>query len=67
MSVSPDFVLDEWDAIFHMPFIKEKDKLSYLHARVEEYAATSMSLSMSGLYYFRVKGGSFCERSYSAD
>ena len=24
------FVLDEWDAIFHMPFIKEKDKLSYL-------------------------------------
>ena len=24
------FVLDEWDAIFHMPFIKEKDKESYL-------------------------------------
>lgn len=30
MSVSPDFVLDEWDAIFNMPFIKKKDKLSYL-------------------------------------
>lgn len=25
------FVLDEWDAIFHMPFIKEKDKLAYLN------------------------------------
>lgn len=24
------FVLDEWDAVFHMPFIKEEDKLSYL-------------------------------------
>lgn len=24
------FILDEWDAIFHMPFIKEKDKESYL-------------------------------------
>lgn len=24
------FVLDEWDAVFHMPFIKEEDKQSYL-------------------------------------
>lgn len=24
------FVLDEWDAVFHMPFIMEKDKKSYL-------------------------------------
>lgn len=24
------FVLDEWDAIFHAPFIKERDKISYL-------------------------------------
>jgi len=24
------FVLDEWDAVFHMPFITEKDKNSYL-------------------------------------
>lgn len=24
------FVLDEWDAVFHMPFIIEKDKNSYL-------------------------------------
>lgn len=24
------FVLDEWDAIFHMPFVQEKDKKSFL-------------------------------------
>ncbi len=24
------FVLDEWDAVFHMPFIEEKDKESYI-------------------------------------
>lgn len=24
------FVLDEWDAVFHMPFVEEKDKASYL-------------------------------------
>jgi hypothetical protein len=24
------FVLDEWDAVFHMPFIKERDQASYL-------------------------------------
>lgn len=24
------FVLDEWDAVFHIPFIKEEDKQSYL-------------------------------------
>jgi len=25
------FILDEWDAIFHMPFIEDTDKHSYLH------------------------------------
>ncbi len=24
------FVLDEWDAVFHMPFVREADKVSYL-------------------------------------
>lgn len=24
------FVIDEWDALFHMPFIQEEDKVSYL-------------------------------------
>ncbi|MDE7188199.1 MAG: AAA family ATPase, partial [Lachnospiraceae bacterium] len=25
------FVFDEWDAVFHMPFITEADKMEYLH------------------------------------
>ena len=24
------FVMDEWDAVFHMDFVKEKDKREYL-------------------------------------
>ena len=24
------FVMDEWDAVFHMPFVSEKDKIEYL-------------------------------------
>lgn len=24
------FVMDEWDAVFHMPFVSEKDKMEYL-------------------------------------